>query len=89
MAGPCKLKWGTGKKAGPFSVIESDLCSRAMVSVVSEGRLWVDFGSFREGPRQERFRAVLASELRSHADLKIPDDQATKYPCYSERFWAS
>ena len=38
------MSWGTGGKKGSFSVKDSDLCQRSLLSVYSNGRMNLNFG---------------------------------------------
>jgi hypothetical protein len=55
-AAGCELSWGTGEKSGSFSVKDSTLCQRSLITVYSNGELSLNFKWLNENDREKAIR---------------------------------
>lgn len=85
-----EVVWGTGKENGSFSITESSVIKKTtMLSVFSNGTLWINFGSFKGSPLIEKARDRFKELIIKNADLKIPDDYQIRFPQYPQTDWIS
>lgn len=85
----CEISWGTGGKTGSFNVKEPAICSRSLLTVQSNGRLYLNFAWLNGSEQAERGRERFKELLAKHVGLKIPDDYARKWPEYTVAEWGN
>ena len=75
------LRWGTGKTYGSINVVFPDVSTKAVVSVTSRARIWLNFGAFSEDEEERAIRSHLA-EWATKIGLEIPQGFESRYPNY-------
>jgi len=84
----CEIRWGAGKQTGSFSVVPSNLFSKAVFVVFTNGRFGLNFGGLLGNSIIEEFRDTLASETTNKLGLSLPGDFKKKYPSFSADEWS-
>lgn len=75
------LKWGTGKVRGGINVSLPAINSKAVISIGSDGKVWVNFGAFSSNEAEKAIQMRMASWVSS-IGLAVPDDMDRRYPSY-------
>jgi hypothetical protein len=85
----CEISWGTSVNNGSFNVKELSVCSRSLFTVSSNGDLYLNFAWLNGSERAEQARERLKELVVQEANLRIPDNYATKWPLYPVSEWGS
>ena len=84
-----QVRWGGGKAAGSFSLVNDKLGTRSFFSVFSNGMLSCNFGYVEGSPEADEFRSSLEKILRTDLGLRMPEDIKNKFPGWKASEWAS
>jgi len=83
----CEVTWGTGVKTASYNVKEPAICSRSLISALSDGSLSFCFGWLKGTPPAERLRDRMKDMVVDRLGLAIPDDYARKWPSFQISEW--
>lgn len=84
----CEVSWGTGVNTGSFNIKKRSVCTRSILSVLSNGNLSLNFSWLNGDEAAERARERLKELVEQQVDLRIPPDYAQKWPTYPVSEWA-
>jgi hypothetical protein len=76
------LRWGTGKTYGSINIVFPDVSTRALLTITSRARVWLNFDAFSEDEEKIAVRTQLAEWARK-IGLELPQDFERRYPNYS------
>jgi hypothetical protein len=85
---PYKIKWGSGKERGSFSLALPELSTKSLVSIYSDGQLMLNFGWLAGKPALEAKRDALKTGAVHRLGLTIGQDYRKEYPGFSIDAWA-
>jgi hypothetical protein len=83
----CEATWGTGKVQGSFTIRDSSLKTGSLISVFTDGRIWLNFGSLHGNPEVESLRNRMKDLAVQSLGFQIPDDFAGRYPSFKMEQW--
>jgi hypothetical protein len=75
-----EIKWGTGKETGAFTVTRANLFPKSIISAVTKGSVYLNFGALRGNESIESFRDDLAQAISEELGVELPIDFKEKYP---------
>jgi hypothetical protein len=81
------LKWGTGTERGSFSVTFPPLIPRSILSVLTDGELWLNFNWLDQSEVQLRVRDRLLEKLRPVSALDLGGQDPSKGRTYGRDRW--
>lgn len=85
----CDISWGSGVTSGSFNVKELSICSRSLLTVSSNGDLWLNFPWLNGSEIADRARERLKDLAGQQVGLRIPNNYANKWPLYPVSEWGS
>ena len=85
----CEISWGTGVDSGSFNVKELSICPRSLLTVSSNGDMWLNFPWLNGSETADRARERLKDLVVQRVGFLIPDNYARKWPTYPVSEWGS
>jgi hypothetical protein len=82
-----EIKWGTGKETGAFTVTRANLFPKSIISVVTKGSVYLNFGALRGNEFIESFRDDFAQAISEKLGVELPIDFKGKYPGIAPADW--
>lgn len=82
------ISWGTGKISGSIIVKWPASGNKTVMSIYSDGRMEIPFGSLKGSETAEHFREAFKELLVKRLNYNIPEDYKDKYPKYRIDQWA-
>ena len=83
-----EIRWGTGKQTGSFSVLALKMFQKSVISVFTDGRMWLNFGWLRGTDSIEEFRSDFAKAAEKIFGISLPSDLDSKYPSLDIKDWS-
>lgn len=80
-------RWGTGKERGSFSMIDPRLAQRSILTVFSDGQLWLNFEWLNGNESELAFREIYFSHARQIPELGLTSEQRTKSAGFPHEKW--
>lgn len=81
-----QVRWGTGKHVGSMQVVLPGVSSRSVISIYSDGRLYLNAGWFAGSEQGDRLRVDLIRQSEKILASSIAADAA--YPVFPIQQWA-
>lgn len=85
----CDISWGSGVISGSFNVKELSICPRSLLTVSSNGELWLNFPWLNGSEIADRARERLKELAGQQVGLQIPSNYAHKWPLYPVSEWGN
>ena len=82
-----EIKWGTGKETGSFTITRPNLFPKSIISVVTKGLVYLNFGALRGNESIESFRDDFAQAISEDLGAKLLKDFITRYPSLMPAVW--
>ncbi len=82
-----EVTWGTGAKRGSMNVKAVFICPRSIFTVLTDGRMYLNFGWLDGNEIAVGFRKRFMEMLNEDLGWKILPEQETKYPPVSKLEW--
>ena len=80
-------RWGTGKETGSFTIVESEIFSKSIISCYASGSIVLSIGGLKGNESIEKFRTDLANAVKGELGFSIPNDYIDKYPTIPALAW--
>lgn len=84
-----KISWGNGQGKGSFDIKEPSICSGSLLSVYSDGRININFGSLSGSEARDRSRKIFRSMVSEKTGFDVLDDSGVRHPGYSIAEWGN
>jgi hypothetical protein len=82
-----KMSWGTGKDTGSFGIVPTKIFAKSMISVFTNGKIAINFGTLRGHESLKDFREDLARAFTQEMSVSLPEDYIKRYPNVSPKDW--
>lgn len=82
----CRVVWGRGAVVGSFNVVWPAICPRAILSIDSDGKLWLNWSNLRDNPKEEAFRDRFKDGMQQ---LGFHCREDAKYESFPVREWVT
>jgi hypothetical protein len=82
-----ELKWGSGKDRGSFSLAHRSTSQRSLVTVLSDGELWLNFNWLNQTESARRLRDSLLRHLSSIPLLAVNDQNTDERRVFALDRW--
>jgi len=73
-----ELKWGTGKDRGSFSLVNRSVSQKSLITVLSDGELWLNFNWLNQTDNERSARDSLLRRLSKISSLGIDNTHPEK-----------
>jgi hypothetical protein len=83
-----EITWGSGKETGSYSIKDTSLAQRSLLTVFSNGNLALNFGWLNETQTAKKVRSTLRELVVSQLGVSLPEDLDHKYPSVPIGQWA-
>jgi hypothetical protein len=83
-----ELKWGTGKDRGSFSVVNPSVSHRSLITVLSDGEMWLNFNWLNETDSERSARELLLNCLANISTLGVDSTHRDKGRILPVKRWA-
>lgn len=83
-----ELKWGTGKDRGSFSVVNPSVSHRSLITVLSDGEMWLNFNWLNETDSERTARELLLNCLGNISTLGVDSTHRDKGRILPVKRWA-
>ena len=84
-----ELKWGSGKDRGSFSLVNPSVSHRSLLTILSDGEMWLNFNWLNETASERNVRDSLWDCLSSISALGIDNTHREKGRIVSAKRWVS
>jgi hypothetical protein len=83
-----EIAWGSGKETGSYSIKDTSLAQRSLLTVYSNGTLALNFGWLNETEKARKVRSTMKELVVSRLGVSLPEDLDHKYPSVPIDQWA-
>ncbi len=74
-----QIIWGRGKRYGTLRIVAPEVSPTPILSIWTNGLLWINFAPLDKDERMVDFRGALARIVEHYMNWDLPDDYATRY----------